>query len=141
MIKREVYDTLNGFDESYTRHQDYEFLLRFFSKYKIGMAIDAITYIGRNDTDNRPTAKDLEYIKNKLLTEFETLIDRRPNINILKKHALSAKYTDLFFAYLKEGDVINSVRMFENGIKYANTRYIQDVFKYSFEYAKQKIGI
>ncbi|MDQ5913791.1 MAG: hypothetical protein QG623_410, partial [Patescibacteria group bacterium] len=26
MIRREAYQKLNGFDESYTRHQDYEFL-------------------------------------------------------------------------------------------------------------------
>ena len=36
MIRRECYEALNGFDESYYRHQDFEFLLRFFEKYSLG---------------------------------------------------------------------------------------------------------
>lgn len=30
MLRREAYETLNGFNETYKRHQDFEFLLRFF---------------------------------------------------------------------------------------------------------------
>ena len=37
MIRRECYEALNGFDESYRRHQDFEFLLRFYKKYQMGV--------------------------------------------------------------------------------------------------------
>lgn len=35
MFKREAVDAINGFDESYRRHQDYELMIRFFSIYEI----------------------------------------------------------------------------------------------------------
>lgn len=36
MFRRSTIVALNGFDESFKRHQDYELLVRFFSVYKIG---------------------------------------------------------------------------------------------------------
>ena len=35
MIRRDVLEELNGFDESFVRNQDVEFLVRFFKKYKL----------------------------------------------------------------------------------------------------------
>lgn len=35
MIRRNVYEEVNGFDESFRRHQDWEFLVRIFTKYKL----------------------------------------------------------------------------------------------------------
>ena len=36
MLKRGSIEELKGFNETYNRHQDYEFLLRFLEKYKLG---------------------------------------------------------------------------------------------------------
>lgn len=41
MIKRSVWDELNGFDETFLRHQDWEFCARVVAKYKV-YAIDSI---------------------------------------------------------------------------------------------------
>lgn len=35
MIRRSVYEEFNGFDESFKRHQDWEFLTRIFTKYQL----------------------------------------------------------------------------------------------------------
>ena len=35
MFKREAVEHINGFDESFTRHQDYEMMIRFFRYYNI----------------------------------------------------------------------------------------------------------
>lgn len=35
MVRREVYEKLNGFDESFKRHQDFEFTTRVCAKYKV----------------------------------------------------------------------------------------------------------
>ena len=35
VIRRDVYEEFNGFDESFKRHQDWEFLTRIFTKYKL----------------------------------------------------------------------------------------------------------
>lgn len=36
LFKKTVIESLNGFDESFRRHQDYELMVRFFDRYKIG---------------------------------------------------------------------------------------------------------
>lgn len=36
MVRRSVVDALSGFDESFARHQDMEFLIRFFKRWKLG---------------------------------------------------------------------------------------------------------
>ena len=63
MIRRDAFKALNGFDATYTRHQDYEFLLRFFMLYKIGILPMPLLALGTNGIDNRPNASDLEKIK------------------------------------------------------------------------------
>ena len=37
ILRRECVERIKGFDESYNRHQDYEFFLRFFEYYKLGV--------------------------------------------------------------------------------------------------------
>lgn len=36
LFRRSTIEALNGFDETYKRHQDYELLVRFFARFKIG---------------------------------------------------------------------------------------------------------
>ena len=50
-IKADTIRQLGGFDESFLRHQDYEFLVRYFEKYKL-LAIPEILVIKNNDNVN-----------------------------------------------------------------------------------------
>ncbi|MFC2159677.1 glycosyltransferase family 2 protein, partial [Actinomycetota bacterium] len=43
LIRKNVWKTLNGFDESFTRHQDWEFVSRMLDKYKI-IAASSVYY-------------------------------------------------------------------------------------------------
>ena len=45
LIRSNVYKDLNGFDESFYRHQDWEFLIRFFRKYEIGLVNEVLIHI------------------------------------------------------------------------------------------------
>lgn len=75
MVKREAYDDVNGFDESFIRHQDWEFIARVLAKYKAG----AIQEVGLNKyLIFRNSAKSPEqYEKNRLyyLERLKYIID------------------------------------------------------------------
>lgn len=42
MVRREAVESVNGFDESFRRHQDWEFIARIAAKYKIACAPDTV---------------------------------------------------------------------------------------------------
>lgn len=73
-VRKKVLDQLNGFDESFLRHQDYEFLARFFQKYSI-RAIPEVLVIKNNENFNLPNVKKMISIKNQYLSKFKSVID------------------------------------------------------------------
>ena len=76
LIRRECYEKLNGFDESYYRHQDFEFLLRFFKFYKLGYIDYLGTVISENGVNNTPKGKKLVSIKEHFFNQFSDDIER-----------------------------------------------------------------
>lgn len=75
MIRREYYLALNGFDESYYRHQDFEFLLRFFEKYRMGYVPSVGVVISTNGVNNVPKGEKLYAIKEHFFQQFAPTID------------------------------------------------------------------
>lgn len=61
LIRRKVFEEFNGFDESFKRHQDWEFIARVMSKYKI-KADDFLGYTrylyGRSDASSPQISKE-----------------------------------------------------------------------------------
>lgn len=53
MVRRKVWEEMNGFDESFKRHQDYEFVARIAFKYKVH-ALDFIGHIHYVEQRNSP---------------------------------------------------------------------------------------
>lgn len=74
MIRREAYETLNGFDESYYRHQDFEFLLRYFERYTMDYVPSVQLELGTNGTDNMPRGEKLISVKEMFFTQFKNKI-------------------------------------------------------------------
>lgn len=54
VVRREIVDSINGFDESFDRHQDLEFLIRVLQEGKIGY-IDEVL-VKKHDTGRPPLA-------------------------------------------------------------------------------------
>jgi len=75
--KRQAVLELNGFDESYRRHQDLEFNLRFFEKYEIETVEECLVRLNPepSNTSNKVYNKNMLEIKNKFLNQFHYLID------------------------------------------------------------------
>lgn len=119
MIKSSVVKKLNGFDESYYRLQDYEFLLRFLREKFVIKKLDEILYErNMSDIDNRPSGSKTEKIKEKLFVDFSDFIWQyeKEDADFKKKLYISA-YTSVFKNYFKENDYRNCLRILRKCLK------------------------
>ena len=76
-VRKSVVDKLNGFDENFIRHQDYEFLVRLFKNYKIA-AIPEILVIKNNENVNLPDPDKMLQIKKQYLYKYQNIIRLLP---------------------------------------------------------------
>ena len=76
--RRQAVLELGGFDETYRRHQDLEFNLRYFSRYKIATVESALVRLAPEPTsvNNKSYAQELAKLKLKFLTRFSGTITR-----------------------------------------------------------------
>lgn len=82
-VRKSVVEELNGFDEQFLRHQDYEFLVRLFQKYDL-YGIREILVIKNNENFNLPNV-------NKIISTKELYLDKYKNI-ILNLKSSKRKY-------------------------------------------------
>lgn len=75
MMRTCCYLDLGGFDESFRRHQDFEFLLRFFRKYSIGVVKEPLIEIIGNEVRNLLQGKKAVELKRKFLSTFQATIE------------------------------------------------------------------
>lgn len=108
-IKREVFEEVSGFDESFQRHQDFEFLVRVFDRYELA-AIPEVLVIKNNDQFNRPPfARSLE-IKKQYLDKFRSVIDPLPAED--RQEIMSKNFVELGEHALREGLRADSSEMY-----------------------------
>lgn len=74
-VKRAVIEELNGFDETFLRHQDYEFLVRLFEKYSL-IAVPDILVIKNNENFNLPDVSKMEAVKKQYFEKFNGIINK-----------------------------------------------------------------
>ncbi|NMP14980.1 glycosyltransferase family 2 protein [Thalassotalea sp. Y01] len=74
--KRAAVAHLNGFDESYIRHQDLEFNLRFFQSFKTDVVTEPLVHIRPLQVthENKVYDEAMMAIKHKFLSQFASLI-------------------------------------------------------------------
>ena len=73
-IRKSIVHELDGFDETFLRHQDYEFLVRVFEKYVIE-AIPEVLIIKNNDNLNLPGVEKMIDIKSQFLHKYKSIIE------------------------------------------------------------------
>lgn len=119
MLRKEVYFEINGFDESYYRHQDFEFLLRFFEKHSIGVIEDVLIEIIGNEVDNQPRGEKAVALKRKFLDTFSDNINKLDKKNKgFKKRVYANHYAPLMVKLLRYGN-----------FKLAIKTYLSDAYK------------
>jgi len=72
-VRRSIVEQLNGFDENFQRHQDYEFLVRLFDDYSL-VALPEILVIKNNENVNVPPVERMIAIKCQYLGKYQGLI-------------------------------------------------------------------
>lgn len=113
MFRKESLVKLNGFNERYRRHQDYELLLRFFQQGKIGVVKNVLLVIGENGGENIPKACEFEILKQQYLKEFESYIESlSKNNKVLKRKVYAKQYFDLVIAFLKEKKLLKALKYY-----------------------------
>lgn len=113
MFRREALLSINGFDESFRRHQDYDLLLRFFhAGYKIGCVKEILTEIGVNDGENIPSGEKVEKLKKYFFDKFSCYINEINNIEAGFAQKVYAKhYAGVFLNHLKNKHLVMAMRI------------------------------
>ncbi|MBQ8391244.1 MAG: glycosyltransferase [Clostridia bacterium] len=132
LIKKEAWENLGGFDESFRRHQDWEFTARVAHRYKI-KAVDHIGYIRyleyRNSPKNYETAKKyrVHYIE-KMMPYIETLSKKQ------QREVITSNYVGVMMQLLRTGKIgkfIKEYRSFKLGL-YGIPFVVKSIFSYIF---------
>lgn len=85
LLKRSVLVDLKGFDISFLRYQDWELLVRYFRKYKLGLATDVLVNIHMDSRINTVMSRNAILAKDKFLTTFKNDIEEFNNGNEIYK--------------------------------------------------------
>lgn len=105
MMRRECYAALNGHDESFRRHQDFEFQLRFFQKFQMGVVEEPLSRIIGGANNNQLHGKDLENLKKFFFQHLAPLIDKfEEKHSGAKKRIYGSHYAMVFKDHLKYGN-------------------------------------
>lgn len=102
MFREQAIKSINGFDESFRRHQDYEMPLRFFKAgYKIGCVKKYLVYFDTTKGGNRISGKKHEEIKEKFLSLFADYIDEMETQHPgLKNRIYASQYATVFYSHV-----------------------------------------
>lgn len=108
LIRREIYDEFYGFDESFRRHQDWEFIERIMSKYKI-KADDFVGYkrflYGRSDASSPKQSKERRMHYLLKMEPYLRLLPQDQYQRVVYLHRI-----EVALRFLKEGMIIAFIR-------------------------------
>jgi len=124
MVKRGIIEELNGFDESFIRHQDLELLLRFFRKYKLAGVNKKLSIIHKGEVST-PNAKNMREIKVKFLDKFQSDIEsfsKDVQRKIYRNHLL-----DLSKAFFREGNINEGISFYKKAKEYSKINWEEKI--------------
>ena len=132
MIRKDAFDALGGFDESFRRHQDWEFTARVAANYKV-RAIEKIGF--RRNLEYRNSPKNYETAKNYRVHYIEKMM---PYIKTLpkkqQKDVIASNYVDVIMQLLRKrqfGKFIKEYREFKLGF-YGVSFVLRAMYSYVF---------
>lgn len=122
-LTRDAVKDLNGFDEKFRRHQDIEFLVRYFLKYSI-IGIPDILMVKNRDKKNIQNADKLKATKELFINKFKLVIERQSKKNQRIIYGSHAK--QIAEQYLLERNYKSAAEYYKHAIKnrYVNLKLI-----------------
>lgn len=128
-IRKSVADELGGFDESFWRHQDYEFMVRFFCKYDLA-AISSILVVKNNENFNLPKFSRSLEIKEQYLEKYRYLINKLSEPD--RFYVMNKNYIWLGEMALREGKRLESKKMYSVANRYGGTPWYDSLRRLAF---------
>lgn len=132
LFRKNAFDSINGYDESFVRHQDLEFLVRFFRKNKIVSVKEILVNRYIDSRINSINYKKFADVKMKFLNTFQKDIEAfclrdqqiiyRNQFADLACHAIQAKAFRNAFKYYKKA----------NSFKFLSPRIVAKAVMYGF---------
>lgn len=131
LCKRSAIDQIGLFDVSFVRHQDWEFLIRFFRNYKLKVLEDIGVVICTDGFRNIPNSDVMFQMKQKLLTLFSSDIEKLGMERY--KDVMHVQWLELSGCYLKERRYCRANELLKRKIGLMNLK-CRDYFEllYSF---------
>lgn len=133
MLYKKSILSINGFDTNFKRHQDYEFLLRFFDMgYKIGCVKKCLVEIGKNNGENSLIGNELENLKINFFSKFEHKINVLDlNFPGFKSRLLNTHYNLVFLSHIKNKHYLLAIKIFFKYLIRSPQRSIKFLFRRS----------
>lgn len=103
MFRREALVAIDGFDETFYRHQDYDLMLRFFAAgFSIGCVQEVLIEIGRNQGENIPKGEKANQLKTYFFDKFNSFIDKEDATTPgFRNKVLATHYAGVFLNHIK----------------------------------------
>lgn len=113
LMTRQSVLTIGGFDESFRRHQDYEFLVKFFNaNFTIGCIHEPLT-IYSTLGGNSPKGRDFEMLKDKYLATFDMVLNELELQNKgIKSKIIASNYAVVFYTYMARHQFMMAFSLF-----------------------------
>jgi glycosyltransferase involved in cell wall biosynthesis len=100
IVRSSVFDKIGYFDETFKRHQDYEFLIRFFREFKMLILSENLACICVDGARNYPNASIFHSIKLNFFEKFNSDIMK---LSIEKRKKIYYnQWSEVFLYYLVE---------------------------------------
>lgn len=135
-IKKAVVDELNGFDEAFFRHQDYEFLVRIFEKYRLA-AIQRVLVIKNNENVNVPNINQIIDIKRQYLDKYNKQISSLSDTE--KRYVYHSQYLQIAEAAMRKKQNKVAKEYYSKATKYGKLTLKEQLRKLAF-HMKNVVG-
>lgn len=112
VVRQEAWDSINGFDESFKRHQDWEFLARLLHKYKICHTNNVGVVKINLDRNIAPDPEAYEVNRIYYLEKMRPIISAFPEEKQMTIYSLH--YRQIGLAYIKSYNFIKGFRWLNN---------------------------
>lgn len=138
MFRIEAIHDINGFDESFIRHQDYELMIRFFEDHTVSYVDGVYIDKGRTDDSNIVRGEKLEDLKEYFLSTFDEEINslekEKPGI---KHQIYSQHYSYVFLTHLNHGYYKRGINVFFKYFFKFPIIFSKDIIKRVIDYIKK----
>ncbi len=113
MFRRSAVEAIGGFDETFSRHQDYDLMLRFFAAgYTIGCVPEVLIEIGLNAGENIPRGEKIDQLKGYFFEKFDSFVSREDAKTPGFARMVYAKhYASVFLNHLKHRHYMLAIKV------------------------------